>query len=556
MKRKTILSILLVGSLLASSMCFAGFEEGLSAYDKGDFATAIRNWKPLADQGDALAQNKLGVMYGNGQGVPQDDKQAVGWYRKAAEQGNARAQSNLGGMYRQGHGVPQDNKEAATWTRKAAEQGDAYAQSNLGAMYSQGHGMPQDNKEAVAWFRKAAEQGDGFAQSNLGTMYYLGKGVPQLTVVAYALYNLSEAGDSSDRATNNRAVLANSMTPSEIKAAQNLAREMAKPGNLLKALDQHDNRTAVKEAQKSVASEAVTAYQKGDFATAIRNWRSLAEQGDVSAQFNLGVMYANGQGVPQGHKEAVAWYRKAAERGDADAQSNLGAMYGQGHGVPQDYKEAMVWYRKAADQGNATAQHNLGLMYANGQGVPQDHKEAVDWYRKAAEQGDANAQNNLGVMYKKGQGVAQLNVVAYALYNLSAAKDTSEGNKAPGNRMVLADLMATKEIVAAQNLTREMAKQGNLLKALDQYVKRPAVKEVPKPVASKAVLKQVAAHVKTSKASTGGDCRPRTSSLRCQSNCVNGDCVVTYENGCKMRVQVNSQYNSFNNQWEYPSPGC
>ena len=81
--------------------------------------------------------------------------------------------------------------------------------------------------------------------------------------------------------------------------------------------------------------------------------KALAEKGDAIAQFNLGVMYDEGQGVEQSFKDAVKWYRKAADQGDADAQSNLGLMYYKGQGVEQDFKEAFKWWKKAADQGHA-----------------------------------------------------------------------------------------------------------------------------------------------------------------------------------------------------------
>ncbi len=100
----------------------AGFDEGVAAYNRGDYATALREWRPLAEQGNAGAQNNLGVMYDMGQGVSQDDAEAVKWYRKAAEQGDAKAQNNLGNMYDKGKGVPQDYAEAVGWRRKAAEQ--------------------------------------------------------------------------------------------------------------------------------------------------------------------------------------------------------------------------------------------------------------------------------------------------------------------------------------------------------------------------------------------------------------------------------------------------
>ena len=133
--------------------------------------------------------------------------------------------------------------------------------------------------------------------------------------------------------------------------------------------------------------EAVAAYDRGDYATAVRGFLVHAEQGDATAQYKLGVMYNYGEGVPEDDAEAVRWYRLAAEQGHASAQYNLGVMYDYGEGVLKDEAEAVRWYRLAAEQGNATAQFTLGLMYALGQGVLKDEAEAVRWLRLAAEQG-------------------------------------------------------------------------------------------------------------------------------------------------------------------------
>jgi uncharacterized protein len=112
--------------------------------------------------------------------------------------------------------------------------------------------------------------------------------------------------------------------------------------------------------------DAVAAHDRGDYATALRLFRPLAEQGHASAQNNLGGMYDNGQGVPQNYAEAMKWYRLAADQGNAFAQSNLGIMYGEGHGVPQDYVRAYMWLNLAAAQGHQNAVKNLdvaaGLM--------------------------------------------------------------------------------------------------------------------------------------------------------------------------------------------------
>ncbi len=110
--------------------------------------------------------------------------------------------------------------------------------------------------------------------------------------------------------------------------------------------------------------EGVAAHDRGDYATAVRLMRPLAEQGDTAAQNNLGLMYSNGQGVPQDYAEAMKWYRIAAEQGDATGQSNLGFMYAKGQGVPQDYVKALKWYRLAAQQGADAAQNGLGKMAA------------------------------------------------------------------------------------------------------------------------------------------------------------------------------------------------
>ncbi len=92
----------------------------------------------------------------------------------------------------------------------------------------------------------------------------------------------------------------------------------------------------------------VAAYKQGDYATAYREWRPLAEQGNAKAQYNLGVIFLNGEGVHQDDAESVRWWRKAAEQGHAEAQFNLGFMYYNGRGVPQDYAQAHMWYHLAA----------------------------------------------------------------------------------------------------------------------------------------------------------------------------------------------------------------
>ena len=142
------------------------FHDGEDAYSRGDYATALRKSRPLAAQGHARAQYRLGVLYTFGQGVEQDDVEAGKWFHKAMEklqqlagQGDAGAQFSLGGMYFNGWGVRLEFTEAVKWYRRAAEQGHPYAQFNLGKLCAIGDGVQRDSVEAQKWFSLAAAQG-------------------------------------------------------------------------------------------------------------------------------------------------------------------------------------------------------------------------------------------------------------------------------------------------------------------------------------------------------------------------------------------------------------
>ena len=183
-------------------------------------------------------------------------------------------------------------------------------------------------------------------------------------------------------------------------------------------------------------------------------YRKAAEQGYASAQYNLGVLYENGDGVPKDAAEAALWYRKAAEQGYASAQYNLGVLYENGDGVPKDAAEAALWYRKAAEQGLAIAQNNLGVLYQNGLGVPKDAAEAALWYRKAAEQGLASAQYNLGFLLSVDEGIPIDYVQAYAWFNLAAAQGIEDA--ASARAAVRRELRQPHQLAEAQKLSREL----------------------------------------------------------------------------------------------------
>ena len=188
MKIKQLVLIFLLLTLTVTPVYADDFQDGLDAYNRGDY------------------------------------KEAVKWYRLAAEQGDAFAQNNLGLMYDEGHGVPQDYHEAAKWYRLSVEQGYAQAQNNLGVVYDKGKGVSQDYKEAAKWYLLSAIQGYAQAQYNLGWMYAYGKGVTRNYVQAHKWWDILWAsGDKEGRM--NRDSLEKQMTPAQIAEAQRLARE-------------------------------------------------------------------------------------------------------------------------------------------------------------------------------------------------------------------------------------------------------------------------------------------------------------------------------------------
>ena len=142
-------------------------------------------------------------------------------------------------------------------------------------------------------------------------------------------------------------------------------------------------------------NKGLTAYNNGDYATALKEWKPLAEEGDAFVQYNLGQMYRRGDGVPEDYKEAVRLYRLAAEQGYASAQYVLGQLYRKGKGVPQDYKKAVRWWRLAAEQGGAESQHNLANRYYYGEGVAKDIVYAHMWKNLAFSNGFEPAKEHL-----------------------------------------------------------------------------------------------------------------------------------------------------------------
>ena len=172
-------------------------------YHKGqgvsqDYKQALFWYKKAAEKGNTKAMNSIGFCYDRGLGVSQNYKQALFWYKKAAEKGDIYAMYNLGYYYYQGLGISQDYNQALYWYKKSAEGGCDVAMNNLGGFYLKGEGVSQDYKQALFWFKKAAEKGNSTAIINLALFYRYGKGVEINELIADKLIKASDIAKNGD----------------------------------------------------------------------------------------------------------------------------------------------------------------------------------------------------------------------------------------------------------------------------------------------------------------------------------------------------------------------
>ncbi len=244
---------LFVGVLFCVAM-MTGMETGGYAQDSKE-SELLRK---AAEQGDANSQDKLAMMYANGE----DFTDAVKWWRKAADQGNAVAQLELGDAYQHGVGVKQNGKEAVHWWRKAADQGNTSAQVWLGDAYHHGRGVERDDKQAVILWQKSAALGNADARN-------------RLKEYAQYLQMQSKAKDAFE--------------------------------SLHKAADRGDADSQDKLAQIYADGTDV----KKDLAEALRLWQKSADQGNAHAQFCLGMLYMRGDGVKEDNSRS---YKMVSQR--------------------------------------------------------------------------------------------------------------------------------------------------------------------------------------------------------------------------------------------------
>ena len=307
-----------------------------------------------AEAGDLTAQLSLGRAYEDGNGVPQNDNQAVKWYRAAAEQGNATAQNDLGLMYRLGRGVDQDKSEAVKWYRKAARQENPSAMFHLATSYYNGDGVDIDDIAAYAWFLLAQKFGSqpatdattrmqqeaGGLQSEafekIGDMYQKGNDLPQSSTEAVNWY---------------RKAAEDGAAPVQIKLA-----------NLL--LQSQNASANYGEVRRLCEKAANLHFPAGSYC--------------------MGQLYEQGLGVGQDLPKAAKWFSEASSMGLGVAALRLGEMYWKGEGLKQDRISAyaFIYLASTVDLPEAKQERERLEKELTPKELEKGKAKAVEWVRK------------------------------------------------------------------------------------------------------------------------------------------------------------------------------
>ena len=393
-----------------------------------------------AEAGDAEAQVKVGIAYGNGEGVAKDIHQAVYWYRKSAENGNRYGQYNLGYCYYQGLGVTKDDKLAFYWYKKAADQGYASAQNWVGYLYENGIAVEKNYTEALNWYVKAAAQGDGNALRNAGLFYDEGRGVSKdpSKALFYFREALAKGGlsETNTEWTKNRlkALTDSGYTAKTDEALRQASSKICNQqiyDQNIAAANQGDAEAMYQVSQSFCGEDEMFAWLRKaaelghetalmimvqlnrvgmkeyrrfanneDFKHFMELGYKCAQEGKLNVRLltMLGTNYYTVREI-EDNKKALWLFRKAAEHPHPDyigwqaaAEGMIGAFYMNGTEVEQDDDQAFKWFKKGVNHGVegelvASVQWLLGKCYYNGEGTKQDNDQALYWFEKAVANG-------------------------------------------------------------------------------------------------------------------------------------------------------------------------
>lgn len=305
------------------------FDQGVAAYDAGDFPQAYQIWSQLAEEDDLAAMRNTANLLRQGKGVAKDERAAFKLYKEAAEKGLVTAMANVADMYLAGEGVDRDPKLAAGWYARASVAGLSLAQVRLADMYSKGVGVEKDAAKARTLLERAARNGYAPAQERLRDM---GIAVPP------------DGEEEDDTSSSEDDPWRGGGDPSS--AASGTAQPAApteharrpQPGDPLTP----DMISSMSADDANVMKQGLAAYQAGNKAGAFAAWRRQAERGNAEAQTRVGLLYARGEGTKQDTIEAYRWLRLAATQGNEGAWVELPLVAAQLSAAERAMGESLV----------------------------------------------------------------------------------------------------------------------------------------------------------------------------------------------------------------------
>jgi TPR repeat protein len=458
-------------SLLIGFNGTCGYEEGIEAFERGDYEKASLHFVSQITQGDTRSKAYLAAM--NEEEEPDAE---IAQYLESSEstgQLNKHFRNAFLSRIYLKRGTEELIEKGVGLLYTAANLGkSAYASYILGKVYLGGIGqIPKDEEEGILYLRKAiqlnghqkskkileeqerlsrevwemhhrevagaAAAADAESQVTFETLGWE-RGSKYTDIREDGVSIISKLTISTDKILEENPTGIARSRGGEVSREQIIARcqKIARVSSEASLGKRESLQALIRHAEEGdhLAEAYLAVIYSNDEGGAVKDARISTEyakkalswlmkesaKGNAYAQYSLGFMYENGLGVAKDDQEAVRWYRLAADQGDANAQFALGVMYKKGQGTVKDDREAVRLYRLSANQGHARAQYTLGARYEYGLGVTKDYREAVRWYRLSADQGFAVAQNSLGKMYNGGIEVAYDRQVAVRLYRLAA----------------------------------------------------------------------------------------------------------------------------------------
>ena len=407
--------------------------------------TAATHWLfQAASQGLAQAEYEYANALEFGRGIKRAQiKDVAAWYKKAAENAYPEAMLKVAKLYFNGSGIDKNINQALTWALKAknkhvtdadtfvkkivyevrtlARQGDYPAQHMLALMHQRGLAVEKDIKLALVWLRKAATKGHADAQ------YDLGRTLAQ-TGSPDALYWLKKAAKGGHIKAGYMAAALMAQQNSIHQKSEGDAwrwlyhgKQMGQPKVVYNlAIVLHQGQLGLPETNfkyqtwlEQAARGGITASQNDYAVNLILHhksakkavfWLRKAAETDVKSQFNLGLIYARGDGITPDDDAAIQWWKQAEKNDSARAKMMLGLFYNLGRGVGRSEKEAVHWYEQAAKLGDNNASYNLGVLYYNGRGIDRNYNKAAAYFHQLAKNGDTAAQNMYASLFLEGQG--------------------------------------------------------------------------------------------------------------------------------------------------------